>query len=406
MDGYFNFQSSVGSYVPATSQQFRSGLAPLDRLKKREERRREFERQAAMRYGANQYQGSPYGHPNNPYNVDLRGNQVNANMNAQRPPLPHQIQNEHRVPLPHQKVNMEQRTGSIGWATSNVLSTNMLRSGSPTPSYPIPKPPIPSAAVPPRPPIPGQLSLMELNVTFTNPKPVPLPVAPPPLDPRALLPLPESLRSPPQPVIPAKPKPGILPEPKQLMQGPDSLLPDPDSLFSAPDALLPDPSATELPEQNLSRSLSTTSANKEKAAPIKGLLPNPDTIPGHNKGLLPDPASPSESPSGTRKHTKHEQFRDILDEDDWRIISQPSAPINKRKKTVLDEVARIGNKRRSRNDDVVESPDNRTMAADSTSDGLFFISIHDLDTMYRANGILFSQLLFQYVQATLKNLKC
>ena len=366
----------MGSYVPATSQQFRSGLNPLDRLKKREERRREFERQAAMKYGAQQMPSSVYPNQNNPYNVDLRGNSVNTTSNVHRPKFPHQtIQHEQRPPYPHQILHMDQRQVPHGWPASHTSSTSSIRSGSPpTPSYPIPKPPIP-AAVPPRPPIPGQLP--DLTQMVIDLKPAPQPVAPPPLDPRALLPLPESLRSPPQPVIPAKPKPGILPEPKSLLKGPDSLLPDPDSLFAAPDALLPDPSATELPEQNLAKSLSNTSANKEKSAPIKGLLPNPDTIPGHGKALLPDPASPTESYGEARQTIKHEQFRDILDEDDWKIISQPSAPINKLKKTVGEDDESRGKHRRrkgSRNTDSVESADdgdNRTMPADSTSDGLY-----------------------------------
>lgn len=365
--------------------QFKSSH-PLDRLKKREERRREFERQAAARYGGN------------PYNVDHRAHQYNMsqsndsniNQTTVRPLFPHQLEQRHqanqRFATPN-KPPSPGRWSSAGSYNRPQTQTTQLNSARgyspPTPTYPIPKPPIPGEAQ--NASTPASLS-DQLNLVFkATSKPDPKPVAPPPADPRALLPLPDSLRSPPKPIIPAKPqgKTSLLPEPKSLLEEPVSLLPDPDSLFGEPDALLPDPSATELPDNSISRSLSTTSANRDKSAPIKGLLPNPDTIPGHSvqQGLLPDPTSPGLSVSDaelTATRAKHEQFRDILDEDDWRIISQPSAPINKLKTSGSEDVdyrikhSSSREKRHSKTSsgrESVEDGDKRLMPADSTSEG-------------------------------------
>lgn len=282
---------------------------------------------AASRYGGNRCQNSSI--PNNPYTIDRR---AQHNHPPPRPSYPHVSQyNNQAAPS----------------ALSSIATPSSVSSMSPsTPGYQIP-----------RPPIPGQIS--ELNIVFTSTGSAkePQPVGPPPPDPRALLHLPQSLHSPPQPVIPLKPAT------KSFLDHPVSNLPDAASLFCNADALLPDPSAsaTDLDKSN-------SMSNINRCIKSKPLLLTPDSPKSTSllptPFLLPDPfAGPTPSQlEETRR--KHEAMRDLLDEDDWKIISDPSEPVQKIKSDSMMNDCREESEERS-----VQQDQSQKMAADSTIPG-------------------------------------
>lgn len=201
---------------------------------------------------------------------------------------------------------------TAGHETHNhLVSPSSSKSHSPnTPSYPIPKPPIPGEKV----------SHTEIHLCGD----------PSPKDPRALLPSPKMSLVPPSPVIPKVKKvqavqpmkisrPALLPDPEVQQQ---PLLPSPKKT-----ALLPSPtSADDLHKQ------------KSLLPPPKGLLPEP-------KGLLPNPMGLLPNPTADLFHVA----KGSLDEDDWNIISNPTAPITKRKYHGNGGYDSTNHRKRSRN---------------------------------------------------------
>lgn len=227
-----------------------------------------------------------------------------------------------------------------------------------TPSYNIPQPPIP-----------GQLAEINIGVKENQGQPVDAVLSPvnPRKDPRALLPDPRSSIRPPVPVIPSiTPTNSLLPEPI-------SLLPNSSVLFSEPDSLMPDPSATTSAEDNsnaLFRCASSHSLSRAKTQ--MPLLPEPDSLLPSPGGLLPAPTGllPDPLPSPTHSqlsetHANCDPFRTILDEDDWKIISDPSAPISKRKSSKNSHQWDNSQEKHQRRDSTEFS--HQKMPADSTS---------------------------------------
>lgn len=255
--------TNVNTPSSSTATNALPAINPYERVKKREERRREFEKMAAAKYGK----------PHPPSQSAYQPSQHSWSAN---------------------KSYVQQTTPS---------STSTASKSPVTPTYNIPRPPIPGES-----------------------KKVPQPVPPPPTDPRALLPTPGLSRNPPSAVIPAllkppvKTKTALLPEPKPLLEQPDCLLPTPDNLFAEPNALLPDPCAVGDEDQRGNKPLLSK----------PGLLPKP-------KALLPSPQPSADDLARTQ--ALHEQFRDILDADDWKIISEPTAPIPKSKRDSVSVVS-------------------------------------------------------------------
>jgi len=326
---------------------------------KREARRRDFEKQAAEKYGggtsnmAVDFQNIPKSqqvmqrNSINSYSKFQNSTAKNSNFQTMHTsPLSHNTNVPGTVPSSN-NLNLNPRQQSPVFlqnrhASSNIGSAEDRFQDKQSAQqhmnimYNIPKPPIP-----------GQPS------TIT-----PRPVQPPPADPRALLPLPSTVTDVPSPLIPEERPKALLPEPTCVVQEPDSNLPDAASLFSNPDSLLPDPSAS-IPSSGLGKALlnvTTRSFSKPKA-----LLPSPDSLLATPSALLPDPkktllpnpdCGPTEEElEKTRK--QHELFKDILDEEDWNIISQPVTTVNSSPKEAK----------------IKTEKDYQKVAADSTSGG-------------------------------------
>lgn len=173
---------------------------------------------------------------------------------------------------------------------SHMISPSSRHSHSPnTPTYPIPKPPIP-----------GEKLINSDTHQYGGPSPK---------DPRSLLPTPRAARVPPSPFIP-KFKKVLAVQPMKLSKSP--LLPEP-KLAAQP--LLPSP-------KQKAPLLSPSPANKKK-----GLLPSPKSLLPEPKGLLPNPYGVL--PNSGDDMSSHVKGK--LDKNDWDIISNPTAPIKKRK---------------------------------------------------------------------------
>ena len=361
---------------------FRQVDNPYERLQKREARRREFERMAAARFGAPGQQSANVNQP-------LPGNQVlpDTHRLPARPSLPmpraQGQQPVHRAPS-HIRMSgppaVPAHSAAPNVATSNVannvVNPNVLASRSiaahnvnvadphrgqfqgPTEQLPMGvSPPTPPYQIP-RPPIPGQ----SLDQTYSDGKPMfPVPPVgvPTPKDPRALLPDPTSVCQVPSPVIPQPSTHNPL-----LREPPPVLAP-----LSAEDSRMVGES--EPWSERASGSFNFSSSNAHATQRQGPLLPNPNSLLPSPKGLLPAPDSLLPNPVNklntnelmAATQAQHEQFKAVLDENNWNTASTLESPHNQ-----LQQHREWENRKREECGERME-PSHQTMAADSTSAG-------------------------------------